>query len=293
MLLAGGFVFYSLYYVDNGEIDYTDVSDEYNDKLRELKVEKEKLQAELAQYEDTYSIPNMGSVIFMLSDIDKEHLNDAIPQLDANGFHGVIALSASNMPDSDNYNNLSRSQVFELVDKGYEVVIRLEEDEDVNEVYSKFIEEGYVVRGFYLPYETIAINTINEIKDIGGMVVIGNFGNYEDEDIMLIEKYGNKYSNVKNKFFDSIKESNTIAISIGYGEDETEEYEYINFTTMLNIINPYVDDGSTDVCNITDARRRYDAYLEKQNSMESTDREKVKELKKQIEEIDEQMIKES
>ena len=290
VLLIGGFVYYSLNYADNGEVDYTDVSDEYNEKLRDLKIQREALQAELSQYEDDYSIPNLGSVIFLLSDIDKTHLDEAIPQLEANGYIGVIAISPSNMPDNDGSKNMTRSQINDLVEKGYEVVIRLEQDEDVNEAYNKFIEDGYVVRGFYLPGDKIGLGTIDAINKIGGMAMIGNFEDFEDEDALVVNSYGNKYSNVKNKFFDSIKESNTIAITIGYGDDSDEEYEYVNFTTMLNIINPYVDDSNTDVCNITDARRRYDNYLDQLDNIQSDDRDKVKELKKQIAEIDEQMI---
>ena len=88
----------------------------------------------------------------------------------------------------------------------------------------------------------------------------------------------------------SVKKSNTIAISIGFDEDEDEEYEYVNFTTLLNIINTYVDNSNTDVCNITDARKRYVNYLKQLDSIASEDRDKVKELKKKIAELDKQII---
>lgn len=290
VLILGGFVYYSINFVDNGEIDYTDVRDEYNEKLRELKIQKEALQQELAQYEEDFSIPNMGSVVFLLTDIDRNHLEEAIPQLEANGYIGVIAISSSNMPSNDGSKNMTRSQIDDLVNRGYEVVIRLEGGEDVNETYSKFIEDGYVVRGFYLPGDRISLGTIDAIKKIGGMAMIGDFGDYEDDDELIINSYGNWYSNVKNKFFDSIKESNTIAITVGYGDNTDENYDYVNFTTMMNIINPYVDDSNTDVCNITDARRRHNAYLNQLDTIASGDRDKVKELKKQISDIDEQMI---
>lgn len=290
VLLMGGYIYFSLNYVDNGHTNYSGLDQEYNQKLKELKVQREELEAELSQYDDDYSIPNMGSVVILLTDIDRKHLTDTISQLDSFGYSGVLALSSSNMPGSDDSTYLSREEVNELIDKGYEIVIKLEDNESPSDVYYSFVEEGYDIKGFYLPNSTNSIEVINSIKNIGDMVIIGSFGDYEDEDILLIEKYGNKYPNVKNIFLDGIKDSSTIAISVGYGDDKTEEYEYVNFTSMLNVINPYVVDGNTDICNVTNARRRNDAYLEKLSTFKTEDRLKVKDLKKQIDAIDKQMI---
>lgn len=291
ILLIGGFVYYSINYVDKGEADYTNVSNEYNNKLRELTIKKEMLQEELDLYDNIdIIVPDMGSVIFMLSDTKKDHLDNAVKVLSDNGYYGVIALSKSHLPNNNDPEYFNSNDIDNLTSLGYELIIRLEKNENAIETYNYFTDYGYSIKGFYIPSQTISIETIDDIKSIGNMVIIGNFGEYEDDEIMLIEKYGNHYSNVKDKFMESIDESNTIAISVGYGDNRDEKYEYVNFSSMLLVINPYVDSENTDVCNISESVERRAKLEEELDTINSEDRKKIKELRNSIEEINKELI---
>ena len=286
-----GFIFYSVNFAKKDTVDYIESSDEFNNRIRELKIEKEKLQAELDMYDDIdITVPNMGSIIFMLSDTKIDHLDDAVNVMSNNGYYGVIALSKSHLPEDNDPNYFSRTDIDYLTSLGYETIIKLESDQNPIEVYTFFKDYGYNIKGFYIPSLVINIETINDIKSIGNMVIIGNFGDYEDEDIMLIEKFGNHFFNVKDKFMDAVDESKTLAISVGYGTDTDERYEYVNYTSMMIAINPEVDSGHVNICNITEAIERHKLLEKELDTINSEDRKKIKELRYNIEEINKELI---
>lgn len=287
ILAVCGYIF-NVY--SNKETIDNSANEQYNSEIRKLEIKKQELVNKLDEKQDL-SVKNMGSIIFLFSDIDKKHLEEAIVYLNENNYRGVLAMSTDDIPKTYDNKNMTKKEVKQLIDNNYEIVVKLLENESALDAYEKIKKKGYDVKGFYIPYSRISIETINEIKSIGNMVIIGNFGSFEDDELFLIEKYGNHNPDVKNKFLDSLDESKTIAISVGHSDSKDESYNNENYSAMLNVIKPYIEKQETVVCNISEANLRYEDYKKVIEDMEENDQKQKEIIKQQIEDIDMQITR--
>lgn len=267
------------------------IAQQYNAALKKVREEKASLIEERKLlYEDLY-LPDRGSTIVLLADTCIEHLDDTIYLMDQWYMHGVIALSPYHFPDDNDVDYLNREQIDELVSNGFELVITIN-NEDINSVYNSFIEKGYDIKGFY--FENVKVNKarIDEVRKIDPeLVAIGDYdeGLYYN-DYLLIHSYGSKQSGVKTAYNDSIGVSKTMALTVGY-KDTNSQYTYENFTAMLNLISNYEYYGETMACNISEAKLRYQEYLDLL-SIEKTDAvNRISEIEKRLNDIDSVLFK--
>ena len=290
--LTGGFFVYRYdYLAKQKELQNMYVeSEKLNQEMRTLRKEKDALNAELEELYDELYAGDMGSTIILITDTQSDCLDDAIRLMDEYGYKGVIVLDYNHLPENNKKGYLNREQIDELVENGYELVIKAE-SEDIPVTYEKFATLGYPISGIY--FEGIVVTTLmaEEIHNIDPEMAI--IGNYLDSigitDTLLINYYGSRQQNVKNLYQDSIDKSKVIALTVGY-QSSSSKYDEDNFDSMLRTIRNNVSSDKTAVCTISEAIVRNEQYL---NSLEEIDPEKytrVNEIKERINQIDKQLI---
>lgn len=290
--LTGGFFVYRYdYLAKQKELQNMYVeSEKLNQEMRTLRKEKDALNAELEELYDELYAGDMGSTIILITDTQSDCLDDAIALMDEYGYKGVIVLDYNHLPENNKKGYLTREQIDELVENGYELVIKAE-SEDIPVTYEKFATLGYPISGIY--FEGIVVTTLmaEEIHNIDPEMAI--IGNYLDSigitDTLLINYYGSRQQNVKSLYQDSIDKSKVIALTVGY-QSSSSKYDEDNFDSMLRTIRNNVSNDKTAVCTISEAIVRNEQYL---NSLEEIDPEKytrVNEIKERITQIDKQLI---
>lgn len=257
-------LFYLGYKLDNKK-DENIINDsiKINDKLSELRKEKKELEVELIKINEEISIKNMGSTILLISDTNSLCLDNALSLLDQYDFHSVLAIDINYLPDNNISGYLNRSDIDNLLYKGYELVLRVDNNTDIINSYNTLMSLNYDIKGLYIDTNDITNNMIKDIKSLDINTVITNI-DLIDEDLFIIRNYGNKQANVKKEFTNSVEASKIISMSVGYNKD-IDKYEYSNYQAMLNTINTYVSQDATKVTNITETIDRYNKYIEKTN----------------------------
>lgn len=265
-------------------------SEKYNEELRNLRKEEASLNIELNDlYEELYT-GGLGSTIFVLSDTHASCLDDAVNTLSAYGYKGVIVLSSLYMPEDNHKGYLTREQIDELVEQGYEIVIKAT-NEELAKTYERFDKLGYDIKGFF--FEDMAVNNlmVEQIRNIDDELVI--IGNYLDgisaTDTLLIHYYGSRQSNVKTNYEESIDKSEVVALTVGY-DKSISRYEEKNFINMLNNVRTYIWYDETEVCNITEAKERNAIYLDKLSEVKPEQYERTVEIRKRLDEISKQIM---
>lgn len=267
-----------------------EISEKLNKEMRELRKEKEKLNQELNDLYDELYAGDMGSTVILITDTQADCLDDAVTLMDKYNYKGVLVLDYNHLPDDDKKGYLNREQVDELVEDGFEIVIKAE-SEDVPITYEKFAKYGYDIKGIYFDGIVVTSLMAEEINKIDpNMAIIGNYlDSIGITDTLLINYYGSRQQNVKNLYKDSIDKSKVVALTVGY-ENSSSKYDEDNFTSMLKTIRDYVNQDKTAVCTISEAIVRNEQYL---NSLEEIDPDKytrVNEIKQRINEIGTKLI---
>lgn len=265
-------------------------SETYNKGLRELRKEQEALNEELNDLNEELYTGGLGSTIFVISDTHESNLEDAIETLKWYGYKGVIVLSSRILPEDNHKGYLTREQVDELVEDGYELVIKAT-NEELEKTYERFAELGYDIKGFY--FEDTAVNTlmVEQIKNIDeNLVIIGNYlEGVGVTDSLLIHYYGSRQSNVKSYYEDSIDKSEVVALTVGH-DKSVSKFEETNFLNMMNTVRKYVVSDQTEVCTISEARERHQIYLDELSEIEPEMYSRVEEIKKRLEEISQEIM---
>lgn len=265
-------------------------SEKYNSELRNLRKEQDALNIELNDlYEELYT-GGLGSTIFVLSDTHESCLDDAVATLSRYGYKGVIVLSSRYLPEDNHKGYLTREQIDELVEQGYEIVIKAT-NEDLIKTYERFDKLNYDIKGFY--FEDMAVNNlmVEQIMNIDeNLVVIGNYlDGISTTDTLLIHYYGSRQSNVKTNYEESIDKSEVIALTVGY-DKSISRYEEKNFINMLNNVRSFIWSDETEVCNITEAIERNAIYLDKLSEIKPEQYERMIEIRKRLDDISKQIM---
>lgn len=263
---------------------------EYNENIKLLKQQKAQLEEQLSLEKDKLIIENMGSSIVLLADTNENHLNDTIPTLNSYGYVGVIAIddNISPLDNIDGYLNID--DINELVQKGYELVLTIDCNSNIKDLYNKY-KEYFDIKGFYCPKKDITNSQIKDIKQIGLNTVITYDGVMLDEDIFSITSIGSYDKNAKAIFDDGLKISQISAFSIGYS-NSNEMYLKSNVDSMLERMNKAQTANKTLVTNITGAKLRYQEYLDTLELLEYKQiTNNINDLENRIENINKQIIK--
>ena len=263
--------------------------DKYNAIIKESREEKEQLQKQAKKVYEQLYLPDKGSTIILLSDTRVEQKDDAIAIMDEFDYHGVIALSLNTLPEEGLEEYLTREDIDELLEKGYELVIKII-NEDITMTYKKITEKGYKIKGFYFEGSNIGQAKIDTVKKIDpNLVIIGTYENgYNYVDDLLITAYGSAQSGVKTKFEDAVEISKPLALTVGY-DNSKSQYSEDNFTAMLNNIDDNVYDEKTKVCNISEAIEVHNDYLTSLKEELPEEMEKLEELKSRIDEVNKEI----
>lgn len=254
-----------------------ELAEQYNDVLKKAREEKKTLEGELSLLEEDLYIGNMGSTIILLSDTKSDCLNDTVNKLNSNGYKGVIALDPNYMPDDNIEGYLNRDDINSLLDKGYEVVAKVNND-NIKKIYDLFIDKGYDIKGFYFGDTTINNTSLNTVRSISeDLVTIGKYDSKVKNNSLLIYSYGSRSNNVKTNYSEAIDHSRIIALVVGYGSDSIE-YSESNINAMIKLIKSYESNNATKLCNIEETKIRYEEYLEALNEERSETVNRISEI---------------
>ena len=269
--------------VANGE-----VATEVNEKIRVLREQKQALQQQLDDAKQDLVVPNMGTTIILISETNKQCLTDIVPTLDEYNYVGVIAIDNKYSPldNIDGYLNIN--DIDNLVKKGYEIVLKVNVDDNVQELYELY-SKYFDVIGFYYPGAGITRAQVDYYKQIGINNVIIYGGEIQDNSIFSISAFGSYDNNARNNFDEGNKQSKTMAFTVGYSLD-WDKYTEANFTAMIDKMDQAKQNNLTEIGNITKAVERYEVY---QNYLQSDEykqkQAKVSDIQTQIEEINNQL----
>ena len=288
---AGAYYFYSEY--RNGLIEDSKQAKEYeklNKQMRALRKERETLNRELNDLYDELYVGNMGSTVILLTDTHNACLDDAVAMMEKYNYKGVVVLDYQHLPEDNKKGYLTREQIDSLVENGYELVIKAE-NEDLSVTYDKFAQLGYDIKGFYFDGIVVTSLMVEEIYSLDPeMVVIGNYlDSVGITDTLLIHHYGSRSGNVKDNYASCIDKSEVVALTVGY-DNSINRYEEDNFESMLKTIQDYVYKDSTAVCTITEAKVRNKEYVEQLAEIDTDKYTRVNEIKERITEIDKLLI---
>lgn len=263
--------------------------DKYNEIIKKSREEKEQLQNQAKDLYEQLYLPDKGSTIILLSDTRVEQKDNAIAIMDEYDYCGVIALSLNALPEEGLEGYLTREDIDELLEKGYELVIKII-NEDITMTYKKITEKGYEIKGFYFEGNNIGQSKIDTVKKIDpNLIIIGTFENgYNYVDDLLITAYGSAQSGVKTKFDDAVEISKPLALTVGY-DNSKSQYSEDNFRAMLKSIDKSVDYDETEVCNISEAIERHNEFIVALKEELPKEMEELEELKSRIDEIDKEI----
>lgn len=265
------------------------MSEEYNKLLKELRQQKEELNKDIETLKQETTVRGMGSTIVLLTDTNIKCLDDVVPMLDEYNYHGVIAIDDNHSPLDNLSDYLNIDDINNLVNKGYEVVLTVNNTSDVVALNNKYTNAGLTVCGFYYPNDDATLNQINSIKNMNIDVVITYLDNVDNTDIISILSIGSIDQNSKNAFESSIENSSIMAFGVGY-ERISEKYNHENLESMLKVMNASVLENETNIVNISEAKQRYNAYLDYLvGSSQDEKYQKIAELEKQLKETEERL----
>lgn len=292
LAILGGLFLYRFEYKDE-QIKSQELykeSERLNKQMRELRKEKELLNSELNDLYDELYVGDMGSTIILITDTQADCLDDAILQMEDYNYKGVIVLDYNHLPDNNKKGYLNREQIDELVENGFEIVIKAE-SEDVDITYEKFKAYDYDIKGIYFDGIVVTSLMAEEIHELDpNMAIIGNYlDSIGITDTLLINYYGSRQQNVKTLYQDAIDKSKVIALTVGY-ENSSSRYDEENFESMLKTIRDNVRNDRTAVCTIQEAIIRNEQYLTALEEIDPDKYTRVEELKKRISEIGKELI---
>ena len=251
------------------------ISQEYNSVLKQLRTEKQQLSDDIEVLKKEAIVEDMGSTIILITDTNSKCLEDIVPKLDDCGFHGVIAIDDEYSPIDEVEGYLNKEDLDYLVSKGYELVLSANSNTNVIDLYNKYIDAGYDIKGYYFPNADINQNQLTNIKELGIETILLYGEEYNDDETLIIKTVGSFYQNVKTDFENSVTTSKTLAISVGHSRS-IEMYDDENIKAMLKVIKGYTDTNSNVITNLTEAKQRYDAYLD--YLIGSSQEEKIKKI---------------
>lgn len=262
---------------------------EYNTKFKELKKQKEDLNNQIEELKQSLVIENMGSSIVLISDTDSRCLDDTVRLLDEYGYSAVIAIDDTYSPFDNIEGYLNEDDINNLVDLGYEVVLTINNQSNIRELYDLY-SQSFDIKGYYCPSKDITNSQLKAIKETCN-VVIAYDGTVEDKDIFSISSIGSYDTNSKNIFENSTLDSEIIAFSVGYNKSYDKFIES-NVIAMLDRMKQAENNERLKVTNISGALDRYNDYLEVRNLDKYTQIDsQIEDLYKQIDEIDNQLYK--
>ena len=143
-----------------------------NEKIKNLYNEKQEILKQIENVESEINTSNVGTVVFLYTDISKKHLDESVKINNGEGYHGVFALSKDDIKFNDK-NSITKKQLSNLQKKGYEVVIKVNDGEDPKELYDEFIDNKIDVKGFYVIGE-VNQSIIDSIKQTKCKAVIAD-----------------------------------------------------------------------------------------------------------------------
>lgn len=266
------------------------ISQEYNEVLKDLRNERLNLNKALESTKGEHEeLSGKGSTIILISNKNKEIVNEVEQMLDSYGYKGIIAINTNYSPEDNIEGCLNFDDINRLTEKGYELAVIADGFSDVIAIYKKYQKLGLDIKAFYFPNNDMNSTQAREIKSLDVDFIINQSTN-EYGEIIPIVTIGSYEKDATNTYITNVVKSEIIALIIGE-DDEQERYYQDNVETMLKVIKNYVNDELTEVVNFTGAKKRYEEYRNMLYSfLENGSIERINELEIRFEELKKQLV---
>lgn len=260
---------------------------EYNENLRRLKNEKKEIEAKIEDLKSKMIVKDNASSIILLSDTNVSHFNDIVPLLDDYGLIGVIAIDDNNDPSQNIDNYLNLDQISSLLDKGYEAILTIDINSDINYLYDKY-SQIMPINGYYCKNGDLSFTQIEDIKKTGKNVIFIENNTIIDEEILCIESIGSYSGSAKTYFNEGIEKSSIMAFLVGYSK-KNEIFSKTNCESMIDKMLQEEENNRLLVTNVSGVIDRYKDGLNTPEINEIT--EEISKLSDRLVQIDEELIK--
>lgn len=291
-------LFTTLFYVKNKEkedLEYQErleTAEKYNNTLKELRKQKDSLTTEIENLKKELVLSGKGSTIVLITDTNKEMVNSVCKILDEYNYIGVIAIDDYYDPgNQENTEYMDENDINNIIDKGYEIVLCVNNNSDILGLYDKYSNKGYKIKGFYYPNSDITSPHLDKIKQLDIDFVITYLDSINDDKVISIMSIGSYDKNAKKLYETSINESIISALSIG-SIRENEVFIDSNVRSMLETIKTYEKADQTSLTNLEGAKNRYISYQkELEESINQEKLDKINKLESELKEIENKIIK--
>lgn len=265
--------------------------EELNEKLRPLKVQKEKLQQELVDLEKNYEIAKIpkGTTQVLFTDLNEQVYTICYPIMKDYGYTGTLALSLSQLPGTEGCMNLE--QFRELIDAGWDVCIKWDNAAKVNDWWPQLQEQlkqlgltavptVYFTTGTY----TAALDA--QLQQMGFSIVVhhGEEGRYliqlaDEAGLWHLGAVGFMGDKPKLRLREAVAQKGNIVFLVGF-ELEDEIYNEKSFVSMLGYFDSYSANEELIVANMEETRQH---YRERLAEYETAKEEEYKQAKAALE----------
>ena len=264
------------------------------DELRPLEAERAKLQRQLSELDDSkqYYDLSLSSTMIIVTDPDERVMDDIVPTLDEKGYKGVLCVNEKGFPGKDGM--MSVEDAKSLVDKGWEIAIKADENTNLYDMYFRVKNAGLgYVQAVYLPEAGVSDYIKNESADLLIPMIIQHRSNDSngDDSHVYVGTVGATEQQNKKTFEDAVTFSEPLGITFGYSEDR-DIFTENKLQNIILSIDAENNAGTTKVCNIKETISRLD---ERDSKIESGEvkkidqrqvlENKISEIEKQIEEL--------
>lgn len=278
--IAGYYWFFKRIENINTGNEYRKEAEIYNSNLKDLKQKESELKTQIDKLESSLVIDSKGSTLILITDTNSKCLNDMVGLLDSNNLKGVIAIDDDYSPLDYIDGYLNKEDINNLINKGYEVVLTIDSNSDIKQIYDKY-SYYYDIKGFYFVDVELTKTQLEDIKQLDDVCVITYNNKIDDQDIVCFISVGSYSTISKSTFETSLKDSSTVAYRIGYGAT-IDKYNQSNCESMLDNMISAQNNNQTKICNISEAIDRYgqlqdlknsEDYIEKLNSLSELNQE--------------------
>lgn len=286
--IAGYYWFFKRIDNINTGNEYRKEAEIYNSNLKELKQKESELKTQIDKLESSLVIDSKGSTLILITDTNSKCLNDMVGLLDSNNLKGVVAIDDNYSPLDYIDGYLNNEDIYNLIYKGYEVVLTIDSNSDIKQIYDKY-SYYYDIKGFYFVDVELNSSQLEDIKQLDDVCVITYNNKIDDQDIVCFTSVGSYSTISKSTFEASLKDSSTVAYRVGYGAT-IDKYNQSNCESMLDNMISAQNNNQTKICNISEAIDRYSQLQDLKNSEDYIEKlNSLSELNQELEKIQNQI----
>lgn len=262
------------------------ISKEYEETIRPLWNEKERLEREIAEQEKVVAEEAPPSpVILLCTQPSGKILSDVYPIADQYGYSAGIVISENAFPGDTGC--LTESDVVYLLDQGWELCLGANADTDLAALHQRVAEAGLPSPvAVYYPANDATKAQEEQALALGIETLIRygkNTAEGNTEGLWYLSAYGSSENDAKSVFQTMVRNALPLALTVGYSSSR-EQFSSENYSNMLRTVSSYERTGDVEVLSIHGACSAH--FGEQSGAFSEPETEAQRHLRELKEELD-------